>query len=324
MRHDRRHILAAGFAVLAAPALVRAQSTWPQKPIRIIVPSGPGGTSDILLRMLTEHVGRQLGQPVVVDNKPGAGGTLAATLAAQAEGDGYTLMMNSVATHGIGPAMYKLKFDPARDVAGIAHLAYTPNVLYVRKDSPFKTVGDLIAHARAHPGKLNYASSGSGTSLHLSAVAFAQAASIELVHIPYNGAAPALQAVLSGDAAFSFENSIPVMGQIRGGTVVPLAVTTAVRSPQLPNVPTMAEAGLAGFDISSWFGIVAPAGVPAAVTERLSAAFERALQDTALTEQIRRLGAEPRFMPAREFDTYMKTERTKWAAIVKASGASVG
>jgi len=322
MNPQRRFAIAAGMSLLTTAAIGQPLD-WPSKAIRILVPSGPGGTSDILLRLLTEPLSRQLGQVIVVDNKPGAGGTLAAALAAQAEPDGYTLMMNSVATHGIGPSMYKLKFDADRDVTGIAHLAFTTNVLYVRKDSPFKTVRDLVAYAKTNPGKLNYASAGAGTSLHLSAVAFSQAASIETVHIPYNGAAPAMQVVLAGDVAFSFENSTPILGQIRSGTVVPLAVTTAVRSHQLPGVPTLAEAGLPGFDISSWFGIVGPAGLPRTVVEKLAMALQRVLADPQVTEQVRKLGADPRFMRPAEFDAYMNTERRKWASIVKASGAVV-
>ena len=323
MKRSRFLALVSGALVL--PILpVAAQEDWPKRPIRFILPSGPGGASDILLRGMTDHLGKTLGQSVVIDNRPGAGGTLAATLAAQAEPDGYTLMMNSVATHGIGPSMYKLKFDPDKDVAGVAHVAFTPNVLYVRKDSPYKSVRDLIAFAKANPGKLNYASSGSGTSLHLAAVQFALAAGIQVVHVPYNGAAPATGSVLAGDTAFSFENLIAIIGQVRGNTVVPLAVTTATRSPQLPDVPTIAEAGLAGFNVASWFGIVAPGATPRSIVDKVAAAFDRALKEPQVLEQIRKLGAEPLFMAPREFDAYMKTERLKWEATVKASGATVG
>ena len=321
----RSRFLALVSGAIAFPFLpALAQEDWPKKPIRIILPAGPGGTSDILLRGMTEYLGKALGQTIVIDNKAGAGGTLAATLAAQAEPDGYTLMMNSVATHGIGPSMYKLKFDPDKDVAGVAHVAFTPNLLYVRKDSPYKSVRDLIAFAKANPGKLNYASSGSGTSLHLAAVQFALAAGIQAVHVPYNGAAPATQSVLAGDTAFSFENLIAIIGQIRGGTVVPLAVTTAARSPQLPDVPTIAESGLAGFNVASWFGIVAPGATPRPIVDKVAAAFDRALKDPQVLEQIRKLGAEPSYMGPRDFDAYMKTERVKWEATVKASGATVG
>ena len=314
--------MAAAFT-LAGALPANAQDDWPRKPIRVILPSGAGGTSDILMRRLGEHLGKQLGQPIVIDNKPGAGGTLAATLAAQAEPDGYTFMMASIATHAIAPYMYKLRFDPDRDVAGVAHVAFTPNVLYVRKDSPFRSVRDLVVHAKANPGKLSYASSGSGTSVHLAAVQFALLAGLDIVHIPFNGAAPAIQSVLAGDTAFSFENSIAVMGQLRGGTLVPLAVTTAARSRELPEVPTMAESGAPGFDIGTWFGLVAPGATPRPIVDKMAAAVERALQDPQMLDAIRKLGAEPNYMGPRQFDAHMKSERQKMASVVKASGAKV-
>lgn len=300
-----------------------AQDDWPRKPIRVILPAGPGGTSDILMRRLGEQLGRQLGQPIVIDNRPGAGGTVAATLAAQAEPDGYTFMMNSVATHGIAPFMYKLRFDPERDVAGVAQVAFTPNVLYVRKDSPLKSVRELIAHAKANPGKLSYASAGSGTSLHLAAVQFSLLAGLDLVHIPFNGAAPAMQSVLAGDTAFAFENSIAVMGHLRAGTLLPLAVTTAARARELPEVPTLAEAGVPGFDSASWFGLVAPGATPRPIVDKMAAAVESALKDPQMQDAMRKLGAEPLYRGPREFDVYMKSERQKLAGVVKASGAKV-
>jgi tripartite-type tricarboxylate transporter receptor subunit TctC len=322
-----RFLAALGAALLLAQpglALAQAPSDWPQRPVKIILPAGPGGTSDILMRLMTDSLGKSLGQPVVLEHRPGAGGTLAATLVAQSEPDGYTLMVNSAATHGIAPWMYRLKFDPDKDVAGVAQLAFTPNVLYVRKDSPFKSVRDLVAYGKANPGKLNYSSSGSGTSLHLSSVLFSMSAGIETVHIPYNGAAPAMTAVLAGDVAYSFENAISVMGQIRGGAVRPLAVTTATRSPQLPDVPTVMESGVPGFSVSGWFGIVAPGATPRAVVDKLTAAFERAVKDPQIMEQIRKLGAEPEYLGPRAFDAFMRSERQKWEGPVKSSGAKVG
>lgn len=307
--------------MLTGPAT--AQTDWPKNAIKIILPAGPGGTSDILMRLMTEPLGRLLGQPIVVENRAGAGGTIAATLAAQAEPDGYTLMMSSTATHAIGPSMYKLKFDMDKNVTAIAHVAFMPNILYVRKGSPLKNVRDIMAYARANPGKLNYASSGQGTTTHLAAVAFSQATGIDLVHIPYNGAAPATQAVLSGDAALAFENLAPIMGQIRGGTVVPIAVTVPKRSEQLPEIPTMIESGLPGFNITTWFGIVAPGGTPKPIVDKVAAAFETVLKDPKVQEQIRKLGSEPQFMGPREFELYMKSERLNWAVIVKGAGVTV-
>jgi len=317
------HMLTSAVLLGAAAGQVAAQDDWPRRPVRVILPAGPGGTSDILLRGMSETVGKALGQPLVFDNKAGAGGTLAATLAAQSEPDGYTVMVASAATHGIAPFMYKLKFDPEKNVTGIAHLAFTPNVLYVRKDAAFRNVRELIAYAKANPKKLNYSSSGAGTSLHLAAVQFNLAAGIDAVHVPYSGAAPSMQAVLAGDIAYSFENAIAVMGQFRAGTLLPLAVTTSTRSPQLPDVPTVAESGLPGFDISGWFGIVAPGSVPRPIVDKLASAFEAAIRNPQVIEGVRKLGAEPRFIGTREFDAFMKAERQKWEPVVKASGASV-
>jgi tripartite-type tricarboxylate transporter receptor subunit TctC len=314
---------ASAIVLCVVPVHVAAQDDWPRRPVRVILPAGPGGTSDILLRGMSEQVGKALGQALVFDNRAGAGGTLAATLAAQSEADGYTVMVASAATHGIAPFMYKLKFDPDKNVTGIAHLAFTPNVLYVRKDAAFRSVRELIAYARANPKKLNYSSSGSGTSLHLAAVQFNLAAGIEAEHVPYSGAAPSMQAVLAGDIAYSFENAIAVMGQFRAGSLLPLAVTTSTRSPQLPDVPTVAESGLAGFDVSGWFGIVAPGGVPRPIVDKLAGAFEAAVRNPQVIETVRKLGAEPRYIGPREFDAFMKAERQKWEPVVKASGASV-
>ncbi len=316
-------VLATSALLLTSALPAAAQDDWPKRPIRVILPAGPGGTSDILLRGMSEPIAKALGQPLVFDNKAGAGGTLAATLAAQAEPDGYTLMVSSAATHGIAPFMYKLKFDPDKSVTGIAHLAFTPNVLYVRKDAAFRSVRELIAYAKANPKKLNYSSSGAGTSLHLAAVQFNLMAGIDAVHVPYTGAAPSMQAVLAGDIAYSFENAIAIMGQIRGGTVLPLAVTTSTRSPQLPDVPTVAEAALPGFDVSSWFGVVAPGGVPRTIVDKLAAAFDAVLKNPQVIEHVRKLGAEPRYIGPRDFDAFMRTERQKWEPVVKASGASV-
>lgn len=309
-------------ALTAASQPAFAQADWPTRPVRVLVPSGPGGTSDIFMRLLAGHVGKALGQPVVVENRPGAGGTVAASLAARAEPDGYTFMMNSVGTHGISPAMYKLSFDPDRDVAAVARLAATPNVLYVRKDSPIRTVRQLLDHARAHPGQVTYASSGQGTAGHLSAVRLAMSAGLDLVHVPYNGAAPAIQSVLQGQVTMAFENAAPLMGQIRGGTVVPLAVTSATRSTQLPQVPTMAEAGVPDFEITSWFGVVGPAGTPVKIVERFSTALQDALREPEVIAAIQRLGSDPSFAGPAEFDAFMKAERARWLPIVKASGAT--
>lgn len=300
-----------------------AQTDWPKRPIRILLPAGPGGTSDIFMRAMVNSLNLELGQPIVVDNRPGAAGTLAAGLVAAAEPDGSVFMMNSLATHGIGPNLYKLAFDVDRDVTPVALLAQMPNVLYVRADFPARNVEELIAWGRRNPGKLSFASSGQGTTLHLSGVKLAQVTGLDLLHVPYTGGAQAVQSVLRGETSFSFENVGAVIGQIEGGTVRPLAVTTLVRSEQLQHVPTLSEAGLQGFDVSTWFGIVGPGKLPAPIVQRFAAVLERVTKEPEILERMRRFGAQPRFMGPTEFQRFMREERAQWGRVVKASGVQV-
>lgn len=314
-------------ALAIAPALAGGpgygQEGWPRRPIRIIVPSGPGGTSDILLRALAEPLGAELGQSVVVDNRPGAGGTVAAAAVARADPDGSTFMMNSLATHGIAPALYKLSFDPERDVSAVALLVQMPNVLYVRSDFPVQTVTQLLDYGKRNPGKLAYSSSGQGTTTHLSGARLSVASGIDMLHVPYNGAGPAVQAVLRGEVSFAFENIGAVVGQIRGGALKPLAVTAAARSVQLPDVPTTSESGLPGFEIATWFGVVGPGGLARSIVERFSQAWETVMRQPASVERAMRLGAEPRFLGAAAFDAFMRSERDQWREAVKAAGIKV-
>jgi tripartite-type tricarboxylate transporter receptor subunit TctC len=319
----RRFVAVAGILAATASSCATAQADWPRRPIRMVLPAGPGGTSDVFMRSMTDALARELGQQIVVDNRPGAGGTLAAGIVAAAEPDGSVFMMNSLATHGIGPNLYRLGFDVDRDVTAVALLAQMPNVLYVRADFPARTVGELIAWGGRNPGKLSYASAGQGTTLHLSGVKLAQASGLELLHVPYNGGAPAIQSVLRGETHFSFENVGAVIGQIKGGTVRPLAVTTLVRSEQLPDVPTMIESGLPGFDVSTWFGIVGPGRLPASIAQRFAAVLERVTATPDILERIRRIGAEPRFLGPAEFDRLMRDERAQWGRVVKAAGVQV-
>ena len=320
----RRAMLAAiTSSALGLGSSLSAQEAWPRRPIRVILPAGPGGTSDILLRALSEPLAAELGQPIIVDNRPGAGGSVAASAVARADPDGSTFMMNSLATHGIAPALYKLSFEPDRDVTAVALLVQMPNVLYVKADFPATSVQLLLEYGRRNPGKLAYSSSGQGTTTHLSGARLAASMGNEMLHIPYNGAAPAVQAVLRGDASFAFENLGAVVGQIRGGALRPLAVTAPSRSVQLPEVPTMAEAGVPDFEVSTWFGVVGPGGVPRPITDRFSQALEKVMQQPSIVERAARLGAEPRFMGAAAFDAFMRKEREQWRRTVQAAGIKV-
>jgi tripartite-type tricarboxylate transporter receptor subunit TctC len=248
---------------------------------------------------------------------------VAAAAVARAEPDGSTFMMNSLATHGIAPALYKLPFDPDRDVTAIALLVQMPNVLYVRSDFSAANLQQLLEFGRRNPGKLSYSSAGQGTTLHLSGARLAAATGIDMLHVPYNGAAPAVQAVLRGEVTFAFENIGAVVGQIRGGLLRPLAVTAATRSVQLPDVPTMAEAGMNGFEIATWFGIVGPGGVPKPIVERFGLALERVMHQADTVERAARLGAELRFLNATAFEAFMRQERAQWRGAVQAAGIKV-
>ena len=232
-------------------------------------------------------------------------------------------MMNSLATHGIAPALYKLSFDPERDVSAVSLLVQMPNVLYVRSDFPANDVQQLLDYGRRNPGKLAYASSRQGTTTHLSGARLSAASGIEMLHVPYNGAAPAIQAVLRGDASFAFENIGAVIGQIRGGALRALAVTASARSIQLPEAPTMAEAGVQDFEVATWFGIVGPGGVPRPIVERFSQALEKVMQQPSSAERAARLGAEPRFLGPTQFDALMRKEREQWRKAVRAAGLKV-
>ena len=312
-------------ASLADSAHAQTSSAWPDRPVRIVVPAPAGSSLDIIVRTLGDKLKDKWKQPLVVENKPGAGGMLGMDAVAKATPDGYTLGLGFNGPIAFGPHMYKkMPYAPGKDLLPIVLTTSQPNVLAVHASNPANTLPELMAWAKAQGSKLSYGSVGNGSSSHLTMALLESLAGFDAVHVPYNGAAPATGSVLAGDTAFSFENLIAIIGQVRGNTVVPLAVTTATRSPQLPDVPTIAEAGLAGFNVASWFGIVAPGATPRSIVDKVAAAFDRALKEPQVLEQIRKLGAEPLFMAPREFDAYMKTERLKWEATVKASGATVG
>ncbi len=325
---SRRHWLAlAGAAAL--PATLRAQAAWPTKAVRIVVPFAPGGTTDILARALAPELARAFGQPFVVDNKPGAGGNVGAAEVAKAAPDGHTLLMGTVGTHGINAALYpKLPYDPVRDFAPITLVAGVPNVLVMNPAKAealkIQTVPDLIRWARANPGKLNMASSGNGTSIHLSGELFKARTGTFLVHFPYRGSGPALLDLIGGTMDLMFDNLPSAMPQIKAGKLKALAVTSAERSAALPDLPTIAEAApLPGFDASSWFGLLAPAGTPADVVQRLQQESLKAMSAPALKERLLAQGAIPSGMPPAQFAAFIASETTKWAEVVKASGAKV-
>jgi tripartite-type tricarboxylate transporter receptor subunit TctC len=324
----RRQLLAAVLGGIAAPAL-HAQGHWPARPVRIVVPFAPGGTTDLLARALAPELSRVFGQPFTVDNRAGAGGNIGAELVAKAEKDGHTLLMGTVGTHGINKALYKsLPYDPQKDFAPITLVAGVPNVMVVNADKAramnIRSVADFIRHAKANPGRLNMASSGNGTSIHLAGELFKSQTGIFMTHIPYRGSGPALSDMLAGTMDVMFDNLPSSMPHIKAGKLTALAVTSAERSAALPEVPTVAEAAqLKGFEASSWFGLLAPAGTPAEVVNRVQQETAKALGLPAVKERLLSQGAIPSGNTPQEFARLIDSEIQKWASVVKVSGARV-
>jgi len=311
------------FAVLATMlALGAAAQSWPSKPIHFIVPYPAGGPLDTVARLLGQKVGERLKQPIVVENKPGAGGNIGADFVAKAPPDGYTILMGAVATHAINPSLYpSIPYDAQRDFAPVTQVASTPNVLVVNPAVPAKTVAELVAYARKNPGKLNFGSGSTGSAGHLAGELMKSLAGIDMTHVPYKGAAAAMQDLLAGRLDLMFDNLASAQSQIRAGTVRALAVTTARRAALAPDIPTLVEAGLPGFDVNTWFGVFAPAATPPAVVQRLHDEFAAVLATAEVKDRMLALGAEPVASTPAEFGDYVQAEARKYARLVKASGA---
>ena len=287
---------------------------WPTRPIRLVVPFPPGGLIDNMARLVGSRLSQELGQPVVIDNKPGAGGNVGAAEVARAPADGYTLLMASPALT-ISPAIYKnLPYQPSQ-LAPVALLGRVTNVLLVNPASGIGKVQDLISRAKAKPGQLNYASNGNGTSLHLSAELFKRRSETFITHVPYRGAAAAITALLSGEVDMMFDNLPSAIGQIQAGKLRALAVTTAQRSTALPDVPTLAEAGMEGFNVSAWFGVAAPAGLPAPVATRLADALQKVVQQPEVAAAMQRQGADPAFMDAASAAAALNADAAQWKQV---------
>jgi tripartite-type tricarboxylate transporter receptor subunit TctC len=316
-------LLAALVAAIVPPAVAQAPA-WPTKPVRIVVPFAAGGTTDILARAIAQKLTESMGQPFIVDNRPGAAGNIGAELVAKSAPDGYTLLMGTVGTHAINAALYpKMPYDHVKDFQPVLLVAGVPNVLAVYPGVPANTVQELIAYAKANPGKLNFASSGSGTSIHLSGELFKVATGAQMQHIPYKGSAPALQDLVGGQVQLMFDNLPSALPLIKAGKLRALAVTSAARSPVLPDVPTVAESGLPGFEASSWFGLLAPAGTPAAVVAKINADGNKWLDSPNARENLAAQGAIAAGGTPADFAKHINVETAKWAKVVKESGAKV-
>ncbi len=318
-----RHLALVVAAVLVAAPIAVAQ-TYPTKPVKLVVPFPPGGSLDLTGRLLAQKLTEVWGQPVVVENKPGAGGNIGADLVAKSAPDGYTILLGALSTHAVNPSLYaKMPYDAAKDFAPITLIAITPNVLVVNAASPVNNVREFIAYAKANPGKLSFGSGSSGSAGHLAGELFKVETGTDAVHIPFKGGAPATQALLAGDTQFMFDNLANAMAQVKAGKLKALAVTTARRSPLVPDLPTMAEAGLPGFDISTWYGLFAPAGTPPAIVAKWNAEVTKILNTPDVRARLVADGAEPAPNTPEQFAQMIASELVKYARIVKISGAKV-
>ena len=327
MTHTRRSLLtiacvAAGTAF--TPLAVLAQADYPAKPIRLIVPFPPGGGTDILSRLVAQKLTESAKWTVVADNRAGAGGTIGITEAAKAAPTGYDLVMGQKDNMVVGPWLYKnLPWDPTKDFAPIAHVAYTPVIIATSANSRFKTLADVVAAAKAAPDTITYGSPGNGTTIHLAGDLFEKAAGIKIRHVPYKGSNPAMMDALAGNVDLLVSSVPSAMGQIKSGKLRPLAVTSAKRSTSLPDVPTVAEQGFKDFDVSTWYGVFAPAGTPKEIVTAVNAEINKLLATAEMKDAIHAQGAEPQAMTPDQFGTQLKADYQKWRGIVQGSGVTL-
>jgi tripartite-type tricarboxylate transporter receptor subunit TctC len=308
--------------VWLSPTFSHAQS-WPTKPIHVVVSSGAGGTADILARLIGERLAPALGQPVIIENRPGAGGHLGAGLVARAEPDGYTLLMSGSPTHSVGPHLFKrLTYEPMRDVPPVAMVAIAPNLLVVNSSLPVRSLNDLVQLAREKPGQLTYSSAGNGTSGHLAAELLKDMARIDMRHVPYKSGPEAVTGVLSGDVDFIFFTVPAVLPQVEAGKLRALAITSAARSRFVPNVPTVAEAGFSGFEVLAWYALFAPRQTPKPIVAKLSAEIEKIVDLPDIRDKMVQLGAEPRYMNPEQLTSFVSVESPKWGQLIRESGVS--
>lgn len=305
----RRKILACLAAASAlTTTMVHAQASFPQKPITFVVPYLAGGTTDLVARVVGEHMSRTLGQPVVIENKPGAGGNIGMDFVAKAKPDGYTIGFGAISTNALNPHIYKsMAFDPRKDFTAVSMLGYSTIVLEVGKNFPANNVQEFIAHIKSHPG-LQYGTAGAGTSMNLAGVMFAQMAGVEMTHVAYKGSVPGITDMLGGHLPAMFDNLPASLPHIQAGKIKALAVAGSERSPSLPNVPTIAESGLKGYAIDPWFGVYGPAKLDPAITAKLNAAINNALSDPAVKDKLVQAGFTPKGSSAQDFETLTQSE----------------
>lgn len=316
-------LMACALASATLPA-ARAQApaaSWPSKPIRWVVPFPPGGAMDAIARTLGEKAGKTLGQPFVIENKPGAGGNIGADFVAKQPGDGYTLMITSIGMATNKPLYGKLSYDPIKDFAPVSLLAVVPNVLVTNATQPdVKTAKDVIAAARKTPGKLTYASAGNGTSIHLAGEVFTSLAQVDMLHVPYKGSGPAVSDLLGGQVNYMFDSITSARPHIESGKLRALGVTTAKRSKTLPNVPTLAEAGLPGYEVSPWFAVFMPAATPKDIVAKVNSALLEAMKDPDVVKRFETIGAEPVGSTPEEMAQHLARESERWTKLIQERG----
>lgn len=313
----RRTLSIVAFATAMLPCLAVAQGgEWPTRPVRILVGAAPGGGTDVMARAVADRLGPLLGQPIVVENRPGVSNTLAADVTAKST-DGHTMVMGVVTAHAIAPHLLKLGYDNNKDLVPVAFVASVPNVLVVSNDVPAKSVQELVALAKKEPGKINYASSGAGSTQHIAAEMFKDAAGVNIVHVPYKGSSAALIDLVSGQVQMSFDTMPSVIGQIKNGKLRPLAVTSAQRNAQLPQAPTMAEAGLPAVQVSAWYGIYMPAATPKPVQQKVHDAVNKVLAMPETKTRLEAVGAEVQPMSQADFIAFQNAEYQRYGDIIR-------
>jgi tripartite-type tricarboxylate transporter receptor subunit TctC len=323
MDFERRRLLATAVLLPVASA-ARASGEYPDKPVRLVVPFPPGGGADNLARAIMPKVSLALGKPIIIDNKPGAGGNVGAEIVAGSAPDGYTLLYGTNGTHSINQSLYRnLRFDPIRDFAPVSRMTEIAAMLVVNPQLPVMTTTQLIRYATANPGKVNFASAGNGTTSHLSGELFRTMTGIDIVHIPYRGGAAAVADLVSGQVQMMIDVMPNVYPLAKDGRIRGIAVSTAVRFPGAPELPTISESGVAGFESSAWDGVLAPAGTPEVIVNRLNVAIRTALADPELTETLKSRGARPVAGTPQDFAQHIVESTKKWAVVVKASGARI-
>jgi len=312
------------FLALAVAPFAHAQDDYPNRTVRIIVPFAPGGSTDVVARILADKLGTELKQSFVVENRAGAGGNIGADAVAKASPDGYTLLMGTTGVLAINKYLYKeMSFDPERDLVPVSYTSLITNILVVNPQVPAKTVSELVALARAKPGSLTFASSGAGSSTHLSAELFKSMAGVDILHVPYKGSSQAITDLMGGQVTMLFDNAPSSIPFVEQGKLRALAVTSTKRLPNLPDVPTLDEAGVKGYESLSWSGIMAPAGTPKRVIDKLNAAIEKILHDPDVKQRFASLGVEPVGGPPEAFSRHIRAESEKWARVVKTANITL-